>query len=383
MRIAIDIRPLTAPHKTGVSIVTDALIRHMATLAPEDEFLLFATGTEETLMNIPEYSQTNVHVITLPIANKVANLIWLLPGSPTMDKFFPSAPDIWLLPNAHIHKTSAPYVVLFHDAAIRTVPECFTMKDHARAWLTNEERTFKNAKAVISVSAHSTQDAITYYGVQEKNIVTAPLGIDHTIFLPREQSSDRSYRAAYDLNRQYILWLATREPRKNVDSVIRAYSEFREHHKESTPLVLVGADGWKIKHIRAALETSPFKKDIRELFYIPEKHKAALYRGATAFLFPSLYEGFGLPVLEAMACGTPVITSLTSSIPDVTGSAALLIDPLNVSDIIQTLNALFDPIDGENLRAILRDRGIAQSELFHWDTTARTVLDVLHDNKRM
>ncbi|MFA6018442.1 MAG: glycosyltransferase family 1 protein [Patescibacteria group bacterium] len=381
MRIAIDIRPLTAPHKTGVSIVTDALIRHMAAHAPEDEFLLFATGTEETLMNIPQYSQKNVSIITLPIANKLANLFWLLPGGLAMDRFLPNAPDVWLLPNAHIHKTSTPYVVLFHDAAIRTVPECFTLKDHARTWFTNEERTFKNAKTVISVSTHSTQDAIAYYGVQEKNIVTAPLGIDHAIFLPREQSSDRSYRAAYDLNRPYILWLATREPRKNVDSVVRAYSEFRERHKESIPLVLIGADGWKIKHIRSALETSPFRNDIRELFYIPEKHKAALYRGATAFLFPSLYEGFGLPVLEAMACGAPVITSLTSSIPDVTSNAAMLIDPLNVSDLVQALDALFDSVDGENLRTILRARGIAQSELFHWETTAKIVLDALHNNE--
>lgn len=381
MRIAVDARSLTAPHKTGVSIVADALIRHMAAMAPNDEFVLFATGSAEALMNIPTYSAPNISVVGTPIPNKVANALWLVPGGPTMEHFLPNQPDAWLFPNAHVHKTRLPYVVLFHDAAIRTVPECFTLKDHVRAWAAQEAKTFRDAHAVLTVSAHSTHDAVEYYGVNETHIITASLGVDRDVFLYREQSSDRSYRAAYDLNRPYILWLATREPRKNLDSVIRAYSMFRNTGGDAIPLVLAGAMGWKMRHITAALAASPYRSDIRELLYVPEKHKAALYRGATAFLFPSLYEGFGLPVLEAMACGTPVITSITSALPDVTGDAALLVDPLNITDITQALHQLLDPNTGEALRATLRTRGLAQANRFSWKHPAHLALTALHRAK--
>ena len=158
MRIAIDARSLTAPHKTGVSIVADALIRHMAAMAPNDEFVLFATGSTETLMNIPTYSAPNLSVVTAPIPNKVANALWLLPVGPTMERFLPDQPDVWLFPNAHVHKTRLPYVVLFHDAAIRTVPECLHSKTMQERGGTRRA-IFRNAHAVPPFR-HTAKDAI-------------------------------------------------------------------------------------------------------------------------------------------------------------------------------------------------------------------------------
>lgn len=377
MRIAVDIRSLTAPHKTGVGIVTESIVRAMAVQAPDDEFLLFATGSEEALMNIPEWNLPNVTVAPLRVPNKLANLLWSLPIGPTMERFLPVQPDVWLFPNAHIHKTQLPYTVIFHDAAIKTMPECFTLKDHLRAGVAQETTMFRAARSVIAVSEHSRRDAIEYYGVASESIVAAPLGVDHTVFLPREQPSDRSYRAAYDLNRPYILWLATREPRKNADAVIRAYTLFRDRGGAAIPLVLAGAQGWKTKHIDEALRSSPYQSDIRAHLYVPEKHKAALYRGATVFVFPSLYEGFGLPVLEAMACGVPVITSLTSSLPDVVGNAALLIDPLNITDLAHALTQLLDGENGAAFRSKLVARSLVQAKTFSWNATATIVLDAL------
>lgn len=373
MRIAIDARALTAPQKTGVAMVTDALIRELAEKHPADTFFLFATGNAETLLNIPSYPLPNISLVSLQIPNKVANMLWKLPFGPCMERFLPEKPDVWLFPHAHIQHTKLPYVVLFHDATLRAVPEFFTLKDHARAFVAQEEKIFRNAKSVIAVSEHSKEDAQTFYNVPTEKIRVAPLGVDHKAFLPREQPSDRSYRAAYDLNRPYLLWIATREPRKNVDSVIRAYSLFRERGGISIPLVLAGPQGWKTCHITAALAESKFRPDIRELFYVPEKHKPALYRGATAFLFPSFYEGFGLPVLEAMACGVPVITSITSSLPEVSGDAAILVDPLNVNAIAQAIQNLLHVEDGLILQKKLRERGVAQAEKFSWSTTADAV----------
>ena len=381
MIVAIDIRSLTAPHKTGVGVVTESLVRSMAVQSPNDTFLLFATGTEETLMNLPPFREPNIVLAPLTIPNKLASILWTSPIGPSMEYFLPQQPDVWLFPHAHLFKTRLPYVAIFHDAALRTVPECFTFKDHLRAKVTNEDRVFRNAKHIIAVSEHSKADAAEYYSVPSERIIVAPLGVDHIQYIPREQSSDKSYRAAYDLNHPYLLALATREPRKNLDSVIAAYTQFRSKSTSTIPLVLAGAKGWKTEHVDRAIASSPHRNDIHEVGYVPEKHKPALYRGATAFLFPSLYEGFGLPVLEAMACGTPVITSTTSAIPALVGNAALLVDPLNVTDIQHALHHLIDEPHGAALRSILRLRGIARAKEYSWENTANVVLGALRNTK--
>lgn len=379
MKIAIDIRSLTAPHKTGVGIVTESLVRTMAAQAPNDTFLLFATGTEDTLMNLPSFREHNIVLAPLTVPNKIASALWALPFGPTMERFLPQTPDVWLFPNAHLLKTKLPYAVVFHDAALRTVPNFFTRRDHLRARVTNEDRVFQSAKRVIAVSEHSKNDATEYYSVSPDQITVANLGVDHDIYCPREQSSDKSYRAAYDLNRPYLLALATREPRKNIDSVIAAYTVFRQQGGQAIPLVLAGTRGWKTRDIDIALAASAYRNDIREVAYVPEKHKAAVIRGATVLLFPSFYEGFGLPVLEAMACGTPAITSITSSLPDVAGNAALFVDPLNVTDIIQALHQLLDEPHGPKLRSLLRSRGIERAQHFSWDKTGKIVLETLRE----
>lgn len=379
MNIAIDIRSLTAPHKTGVGIVTESIVRTMAAQAPDDTFFLFATGTEETLMNLPAFREPNIVVSPVTIPNKLASALWALPHGPAMERFLPQAPDVWLFPNAHLLKTTLPYAVVFHDAALRTVPNFFTFKDHLRAWVTNEDRVFRRAKRVIAVSEHSKRDATAYYNVPSERITVANLGVDHDVYGPREQPSDRSYRAAYDLNQPYLLSLATHEPRKNIDSVITAYTAFRDQGGSAIPLVLAGAKGWKTSHIDAALTATPYRNDIREVAYIPEKHKAAILRGAKALIFPSFYEGFGLPVLEAMACGTPVITSITSSLPDVTGNSALCIDPLNITDIVQALHQLLDEPHGPKLQEILRARGTVRAQHFSWEKTGSIILQTLRE----
>ncbi len=379
MKFAIDIRSLTAPHKTGVGIVTESLVRTMAAQAPNDTFLLFATGTEETLMNLPAFREPNIVLSPVTIPNKIASALWAIPHGPTMERFLPQTPDVWLFPNAHLLKTTLPYAVIFHDATLRTVPNFFTLKDHLRALVTNESRVFREAKRVIAVSEHSKNDAIEYYNVLPDRVTVANLGVDHSVYGPREQPSDKSYRAAYDLNQPYLLALATREPRKNIDSVITAYTMFRDHGGKAIPLVLAGAKGWKTRHIDAALAASAYRDDIREVAYVPEKHKAALIRGAKTLLFPSFYEGFGLPVLEAMACGTPVMTSITSSLPDVAGNAALYVDPLNITDIVQALHQLLDEPHGPKLQGILRARGTERAQQFSWEKTGSIILQTLRE----
>ncbi|KKW29847.1 MAG: Mannosyltransferase B, partial [Candidatus Uhrbacteria bacterium GW2011_GWD2_52_7] len=371
MKIAIDIRCLTDRRLTGVGWYTYHLINAMAAQAPFDQFILFASGTNETLDRRPKLTAPNITIVEQPIPNKLLTLALRFPRGITLESLLPEKPDIWLFPHPHVVRTNLPYVVTVHDLAIELLPDFFTLTDHAREFVVQSKHLALHAKRVLAVSKHTAQDISEKWNIADEHIRVTHLGVDPDLFAAREQPSDRNFRAAYDLNRPYILALATIEPRKNFETIIEAYDAFRSQSKTSIPLVLAGGQGWKSKRFHDVIAASLFRHDIRVLGYIPEKHKPALYRGATVFLFPSFYEGFGLPVAEALSCGTPVVTSFAGSLPEVAGDAALYVDPFNVTDVTQALQHLFDAEDGATLRKELRERGIERAKMFSWTTTAQ------------
>jgi glycosyltransferase involved in cell wall biosynthesis len=304
-----------------------------------------------------------------------------LPGGPNLEWFLPAQPDVWIFPKYNIFRTAVPYFLTVHDLAFDIFPEFVTLKERLHNRLARIQETTERAKGILAVSESTGNDLQARWHVPETKITVTTLGVDHDMFLPREQPSDRTFRAMYDLNRPYILALATHEPRKNLESVIEAYTIFRARGGRQLPLVFSGAEGWKTRRLNELFTTSPYKKDIIVLGYVPDKHKPALYRGATAFVFPSFYEGFGLPVLEAMACGIPVITSVTSSLPELTHEAALLIDPMNVNDLASALHELIDEPGGLALRQILSKKGIERAQAFTWDKTAKKTLAAIARNQ--
>lgn len=379
MNIAVDIRCLTDRRLTGIGWYTFHLVSAMAAQAPFDRFFLFASGTNETLDRRPAITAHNITVVEQPIPNKLLTLAMRAPGGLCLEKLLPKTPDIWFFPHPHIVRTKLPYVVTVHDLALQLLPNFFTVADHLRERLIRSELLAQGAKRVLAVSENTACDITREWNIPRERIVVTHLGVDGHAFGAREQPSDRSFRAAYDLNRPYILALATVEPRKNFASVIEAYHAFRAEGGAALPLVLVGGQGWKSKHLNDSIAASTFRADIRLLGYIPEKHKPAMYRGATAFLFPSFYEGFGLPVAEALSSGTPVITSFAGSLPEVAQNAALYVDPFNVTDLTQALHHLFDPKHGAALRSDLRTRGIERAQAFSWAATAEKTLATLRE----
>jgi glycosyltransferase involved in cell wall biosynthesis len=174
----------------------------------------------------------------------------------------------------------------------------------------------------------------------------------------------RRYGLAF---REYLLFVGNVEPRKNLVGLLRAYDSLRRGRRRGPALVIAGGAGWKNRAILDAMAASPYTADIRIVGYVPEGELAALMNGAIAFVYPSLYEGFGLPPLEAMACGTPVITSNRSSLPEVVGDAALLVDPENTSDLALAMARL---VDDAPLREALRERGLVRARAFSWQRTA-------------
>jgi glycosyltransferase involved in cell wall biosynthesis len=378
MKIAIDGRSLLDECLTGVGTYTLNLITSLAELAPQDEFLVFVSGSFHARNRVPIFKATNIKLVEAKIPNRLLSLFLVLPLSPiSLDSFLPEHVDVWFFPNHDAIVTHRPYIFTVHDLSFIHLPQFFSLKDKIVRKLQKISALAGQAQHILAPSKATARDVGSSYSVPPERITVTPLGIDHIRFALREQPSDRTFRAAYDLNRPYILTAATIESRKNFESVIEAYDLFRSRGGEALPLVIIGKKGFGYDRVRKTAKAAMFADDIRFLGFVPEKHKPALFRGASAFLFPSFYEGFGLPVLEAMASGVPVITSFTSSLPEIAGDAAIYVDPFNVEDMTRALQVLFDPTDGKSLQQMLTKKGIERAKQFTWKKTAEKTLEIL------
>ncbi len=263
-------------------------------------------------------------------------------------------------------KTDLPQVFTLHDLTLLLRPE-----DHPRERVAFFRLFFKRrlpyADHVISVSEFTRQEAIKYLSLKAERISTIPLAAAPH-FKPAPPSMICEVLQKYHLPPNYFLFVGTIDPRKNLDLILEAISRL----SATPPLVIAGWKGWGHKKLEHRLAHLGLKERVHLLDYVSEEDLRALYSGAKALLYPSLYEGFGLPILEAMACGCPVITSNTSSLPEVAGKAALLIDPTSVQELIAAIEEVLTPACREELI----QRGFKQVQRFSWAKTARQTLDI-------
>ncbi|MFP4099273.1 glycosyltransferase family 4 protein [Coleofasciculus sp.] len=222
---------------------------------------------------------------------------------------------------------------------------------------------------VITISESSKNDIIEYLNVNPDRIYVTPLASRYSsdnLLIPSNPSVN------YDFSYPYILFVSTIEPRKNVTTLVSAFNYLKQKHKIEHHLILIGQKGWHYKPIFAAIENSPWNHHIHHLDYLCDEHVARFYSNADVFVYPSHYEGFGLPVLEAMTLGAPVVTSNTSSLPEVAGDAALLIDPNNPMELAE---AILKVISDSQLRQNLIQKGKARAKLYSWERTAQETLN--------
>lgn len=263
----------------------------------------------------------------------------------------------------------AKRVVSIHDLTVTLFPQWHPSArlEQMRAGL---RRSAAAADRIIAVSQHTKHDIVEHLAVDPDRVAVVPLAVDPA-FQPRPRDElDKALAPLGLVPGGYLLFLGTIEPRKNVgrllDAVIGTGSDVG-------PLVIAGDLGWGNDALSPRLADLARGGRIRLLGYVQDDLRVRLVCGARALVYPSLYEGFGLPPLEAMACGTPVITSDVSSLPEVVGDAALLVDPLDVGALRRAIERLWHD---EPLRAELRDRGLTRARRFAWDATARLTLDV-------
>jgi glycosyltransferase involved in cell wall biosynthesis len=229
----------------------------------------------------------------------------------------------------------------------------------------------RKARRILTVSQASKRDILHFFDVPEARITVVPNGIDSRFLQQPDQEHVERVRQRYQLDHPFVLYVGNIKPHKNIDRLIDAFS--RAHHRrdvEDLRLIIIGDEPSKYPRLRQTVHRHRLDKQVRFFGFQPIETLSVFYRLARVFVFPSLYEGFGLPPLEAMACGTPVVTSSVSSLPEVTGGAALLVDPADPDAIA---DGLVRAATDEALRADLIARGLARARDFSWADSVRRI----------
>jgi glycosyltransferase involved in cell wall biosynthesis len=377
VRALIDARPALEARSTGVGHYTRRVIRYLPVVDRETEYVawyLHARGllrprrffSEVAAPNLAEAASRFPARIFEPISSRIGvpRIEWLVGF------------DVLLATNFLPPATSRREVVLVvHDLAYRRFPETAPHIDER--WRRRFERAVEDSAAVIVPSASTKRDLLDACPVDEVRVHVVPHGVDTDEFAPAPASAIEEVRRRFGIEGPYALFIGGIEPRKNLDTLLRAFAGVEP------PAVLVIAGGpvrWDPKaaeRLDAAVERlpEPTRRRVVRTGYVSGAEKRALMSDATVLAYPSLYEGFGFPILEAFAAGVPVLTSDVSAMPEVAGDAAALVDPRDVDAIAAGLGELFADKD---LRGVLRAAGIARASRFTWVATARATADVLH-----
>jgi glycosyltransferase involved in cell wall biosynthesis len=266
---------------------------------------------------------------------------------------------------------SCPGITTIYDLSFILFPERFhPLKRLYLRWGTHYSA--RKAQRIIAISASTKCDITKLLGISDKKVDVVPCGV-HEDFQPVEnQQALGNLRSKRHLPERIILFVGTIEPRKNLIALLKGYALLKK--RISPPrLVIAGAKGWHHEEVFSAVEELSLGKDVIFPGYIPQEELSLWYSAAELFIYPSLYEGFGLPPLEAMACGTPVITSNTSSLPEVVGEAGILVNPHSVEEIAAAMQRLLTDV---NLRADMRKKGLSKAREFSWQKAARGTVRV-------
>jgi glycosyltransferase involved in cell wall biosynthesis len=375
VRIALDGQPLLTP-LAGVGHYTRQLVHALARVGPTHHFYVVAPRPLRALTRgrvpLVEFPEPNVEAV-IPgwWATMRARVERRLGRSPEVRRGADPPGDVFHATN-HMFPfkvRAARTVLTIHDVTILLFPQWHPA---ARLRLMGQALAPAAARAdrIVTPSHYTRHDVLKLLPVDPERVVVVPGGID-PIFTPRGEAEVATRLAPLGLRPDdYLLFLGTIEPRKNLSRLLEAVESAG---REIGVLVLAGGQGWNNAAIRDAIVRLTRAGRARDLGYVPDDLRRPLLAGARAFVYPSLYEGFGLPPLEAMACGTPVLTSNVSALPEVMGDAALYVDPEDVSALTAALRRIWGDAA---LRADLRARGLARATMFSWDRTARLTLEV-------
>ena len=351
--------------RAGVSHYIEQVLIHLGHLDQTNQYSVYTTrGIDQQALGLPP----NFRVLPsrLPTINPRVRIPWEQLLAPLLLR--QNGADLFhgvlnVLPLA----CPVPGVVTVHDLAFIRFPQTF--RAYNRTYLDFATRmSVRRAVQILAVSEHTKRELVGLLGVPAERVVVTPNAV-RAHFRPPEPATLAAFRASKGLPERFVLYVGTLEPRKNLTTLLSAYAEIARRH--DVPLLVGGGKGWLYDAVFQRLEELGLRERVHFVGYIEEEELPLWYAAATVFVFPSIYEGFGMPPLEAMACGTPVITSNSSSLPEVVGDAGLMVAPTDASAFATALDQV---LSDAALHDELRTRGLVRAQAFAWRTTAERTL---------
>jgi glycosyltransferase involved in cell wall biosynthesis len=366
MHIGIDAR-LTHYRQAGISQYILQLIEGLARCETEDQFtILQSYKSKEPLLHRPNFKR---RLLFTPSHHRLEQLTLPIEISPLRLDLLHS-PDF--IPPLRRPRSCAS-VITIHDLVFMLYPHFLTKK--AAHYYGQIDQAVLHTDAIIAVSHATKQDIMRLLGVPERKITVIHEAAS-PIYRPIKSEDVRGrVRARFGIHSPFLLFVSTIEPRKNVPTLLRAFRWLLDHYHPAVKLVLAGEKGWLYEDVMQLLGELKLEEEVIFLGRVSSEELLWLYNAAEVLVAPSIYEGFGLTPLEAMACGTPVVVSNVSAFPEVVGDAGLLVDPHNVEELAI---AIWRILDDPDLRASLVEKGLRRAATFSWDKAAQETLALYH-----
>ncbi len=381
MKIGVDIRVLMDRHYSGISEYTANLLLELLKQDKTNDYYLFYNSWHNIRERFRYLERENVKIVSTSWPNKFFNyalekfLAW-----PKIDKIL-SGVDLFWSPHFNFSSfssgpTSPRKVITIHDLSFLSYPEFFSLRQNIWHYFLGVKKTLQAADQIIAASENTKNDLMELAHIPESKIKLIYAG--NNSFLGELKEEDiNNFLNKNKLQQDFILYLGNIEPRKNIVNLIKAFDILRSKRKDyQLKLVLAGARAWKNRKINLAWKSSPYYNDIVFLNYVSPSEKEILYNKAKVFVYPSFYEGFGFPPLEAMSHDLPVVCSNVSSLPEVVGQGGLLINPFKAQEIAEAVGLI---LDDKDLREKLIKIARQQAAKFTWSQTAHNYLTLFTD----
>lgn len=381
MNICINSEVLLISRFSGISHYTYSLIKSLLKLNEPDKFykLFYLTGINDNIPNLfNEFTNISNIIVRFPgFLRKIFKFCSIYLNYPVLENFVKIPIDIYHTPNYFAFPSKKARIIYtvydlipflypeflpqFYKSNFIIIAKCFFRK------------LFEKADLIITISENTKNDLINYMNIKEEKIKVVYLASRENFYPIKDKTLIKPVLDEYKINSPYILFIGTLEPKKNLPLLIEAYSKLPDKIKKDYLLVLAGNKGWKYDNIFKKIKELNLYNRVIHTDYIPEEKLPLLLNGATLLVYPSLYEGFGLPPLEAMSCGIPVITSNNSSLPEIIGDAGIMIDPKDVNQLTESMSFL---LENPQQREKLSKLGIKRSKNFSWDKVAYQTMEV-------
>lgn len=370
MRVGFDVRPFLK-EETGVGIYFKNLLFALSKIDSENEYYLFSSSWKDRFdpKKIPPFTHKHFKDFRYPV--RMINFLWNKLGWPSMDLFVKTSLDLTHSPTPLVLPSRGKKVVTVYDLCFLDYPH-LSDDESRHVFSSRIEQSLNHADSIVTISHFSQEQVLRRFSVDKDKVHVTYLGIDHDFWRDVAQEETERVKSKFNLPPSYLLFVGAQEPRKNIGNLIETLKIVHTQYGR-IPLILVGGEGKDSLNVWDKISEHDLKQWVQMTGYLTDVELRSVYRLATAFIFPSLCEGFGLPLLEAMCSQTPVLASRTSALPEICSDAAIFFDPEQPEDMAEAILSVLKDTD---LREDLVKRGEQRVLDFSWKSTAEQTLSI-------